>query len=152
MYYFLCNWQEVCKLFIDHLRKSPTSPYRRVLSIFARNEYQKEAGNLSHIHLILQVDWKVMNQSEKEFVQDLIRASILDVVRPNEVQRFIDEGIFECVDDVKEVYNNAEKFLPHRCNPRCLCRVGPDKFKCRKVNNLTATEDNTNTHIQITAK
>ena len=32
---FLRVWQEVCKLFIDYLRKSPSSPYRRVFSIFA---------------------------------------------------------------------------------------------------------------------
>ena len=53
---FLRNWQEVRKLFIDYIRKSPTSPYNKVLSIFARDEYQKDGGNLSHIYLILQVD------------------------------------------------------------------------------------------------
>ena len=34
-------WQEVCTLFLEYLRKSPSSPYKSVLSIFARFEYQK---------------------------------------------------------------------------------------------------------------
>ena len=42
----LRNWQEVSKLFIDYLQKSPTSPFRRVGGIFVRYEYQKDIGNL----------------------------------------------------------------------------------------------------------
>ena len=34
-------WQEVCELFLTYLRKSPSSPYKKVSSIFARFEYQK---------------------------------------------------------------------------------------------------------------
>ena len=34
-------WQEVCCLFLDYLRKSPSSPYKSVRSLFARFEYQK---------------------------------------------------------------------------------------------------------------
>ena len=50
-----CNWKEVSKLFIDYIQKSPSSPFKRVGGIFTRYEYQKDVGNLSHIHLILQV-------------------------------------------------------------------------------------------------
>ena len=35
------TWQEVCDLFLDYLKNSPSSPYQSVLSIFARFEYQK---------------------------------------------------------------------------------------------------------------
>lgn len=72
-------WQEVCQLFLDYLRKSPTSPYKRVLSIFARNEYQAKAGNLSHIHLMLEVDWKKLTEEETKFVKDLCSCSVLDI-------------------------------------------------------------------------
>ena len=81
---------------MDYLRKSPASPYKTVLSIFARNKYQKGADNLSHIHLILLVDWEMMSWEQKSFFKDLIRASILDIVRPNETQTLIDEDTFEC--------------------------------------------------------
>ena len=34
-------WMEVCELFLNYLKNSPTSPYRSVNSIFARHEFQK---------------------------------------------------------------------------------------------------------------
>ena len=92
-------WQEVCQLFIKFLHKSPHSPYQKVLSIFARNEYQSKAGNLSHIHLILEVDMKNLNQDQKAYVDDLCRCSILDIVRANEVQQYIENGTFQAIDD-----------------------------------------------------
>ena len=33
----LRNWQEICILFINYLRRSPSSPFRNLLSIFSRN-------------------------------------------------------------------------------------------------------------------
>ena len=62
----LRNWQEVSKLFVEYLQRSPTSPFCRVGGIFVRYEYQKDTGNLSHIHLILQVKWDELTPEEKE--------------------------------------------------------------------------------------
>ena len=59
-------WQEVCQLFLHYLCKSPSSPFKKVSSIISRNEYQAKAGNLSHIHLILQVDYENLSLSEKK--------------------------------------------------------------------------------------
>lgn len=52
-----------------------------------------------------------MSSDEKNFVNDLIRGSICDIVRLDKIQRFIDEGVFKCVNDVNEVYDNAEKYI-----------------------------------------
>ena len=136
-------WQEVCKLFLDYLRKSPSSPYKKTLSIFARHEYQKDAGNLSHIHLLLQVDWKCLKTEEKEFVRDLIRASVLDVVRHDDAIKLVEDGVLEHVDDRKGVIEDAKTFLGHVCNERCKACVAPGVFRCRKLNNLEVSEDNT---------
>ena len=107
----LRNWQEVSKLFIDYLQKSPTSPFRRVGGIFVCYEYQKDIGNLSHIHLILQVKRNELSEEENKFINDLIRASIGEVVRPQEVETFIDEGIFRSHEDWLLMQEDAEKFL-----------------------------------------
>jgi predicted GIY-YIG superfamily endonuclease len=141
----LRNWQEVSTLFVDYLRKSPSSPYRRVNSIFVRYEYQKDAGNLSHIHLILEISWKLLSDEEKEFVKDLIRSSIVDVVRTEELQSYFDEGIFTSIDEYKDMVHDASKFLPHHCSPRCLMRTGPgpNDFRCRKLNNRLISNNNT---------
>ena len=50
-------WQEVCNLCLDYLKKSPTNPYKKVISLFIRHEYQKDAGNLPYTHLMMKVDW-----------------------------------------------------------------------------------------------
>ena len=141
----LRNWQEVSKLFVDYLRHSPSSPYQNVNSIFVRYEYQEEKGNLSHIHLILEVKWDELTPSQKEFLEDLIRCSALEVVRSDEIQHLIDEGIFKKKEDVDGVVADARKFLPHRCNRGCFYRTGPGEFdfRCRKLNNCAISEDNT---------
>ena len=141
----LRNWQEISKLFVEYLYKSLTSPFRRVGGIFVRYEYQKDAGNLSHIHLILQVLWDELTDCEKEFMQDIIRASKNEIVRPAEVQQLIDEGIFKSFGEWHQMQNLAEKFLPHVCNERCQMRVsssgGPNDTKCRKLNNNKISDD-----------
>ena len=141
----LRNWQEVSKLFVEYLYKSPTSPFKRVGGIFVRYEYQKDAGNLSHIHLILQVLWDELTDEEKAFMHDIIRASKNEIIRPEEAQQLIDEGIFNTINDSYEMQDKAEKFLPHVCNERCQMRVNssgrPDDTKYRKLNNNKISND-----------
>ena len=113
-------WEEVFLLFIDYIRKSPTSPLNKFNAIFARKEYQKDRGNLSHSHMMVALNWASMTQEEEDFVNNLIRASIFDIVKTEEVQRFVQEGIFDNEYDIFTLYENAELFLPHRCNDSCL--------------------------------
>ena len=49
-------WEEVFLLFIDYLRKSPSSPFKKLNAIFARKEYQSNRGNLSHSHMMIQLN------------------------------------------------------------------------------------------------
>ena len=144
-------WQEVCRLFMTYLRKSPTSPYRDVLSIFIRNEYQKDVGNLSHIHLLLEIKKPIVNgkivitPEHIDFLTDLVRANIFDIVRTEEIQTYIDEGLYKEVTDYHTTIRKGKKFLPHLCNERCKVRFGPgpNDFRCRKANNAKVTTDNT---------
>ena len=62
---FLRIWEEVSKLFLDYLKKSKSSPYKNVFAIFARKEYQKDKGNLSHTHLMLKINWEKLSEEEK---------------------------------------------------------------------------------------
>ena len=68
-------------------------------------------------------------------------------MRADEVQGLIDEGIFKNFGDWNDMKYRAEQILPHRCEPRCLMKVGvphePDSYKCRKLNNLKVSPDNT---------
>ena len=83
---FVRIWEEVSKLFLDYLKYSKSSPYKNVFAIFARKEYQKDKGNLSYTHLMLKVNWDKLSDQEK-ILNDLIRASVIDIVRVNEVEK-----------------------------------------------------------------
>jgi hypothetical protein len=144
----LRNWQEVCKLFVDFLRYSPRSPFCRVGSIFSRNEYQKDKGNLSHIHLMLQVYWILLTASQKAFVMDLVRADVFSIVRTQDIQEYINEGLFDSVEDTHEIYKNASSYLGHKCNERCQKMVAPGVYKCRKDNYATMSPDTTS-HVNL---
>ena len=49
-----------------------------------------------------------MNKEQKSFVKYLIKASIIDIVRPSEIQKFINEGLFQCDNSIKEVVQESE--------------------------------------------
>ena len=120
----LRNWTETRILFLEYLYDSPTSPCAPVDAMWARDEYQDSIGNLPHIHLIKCIDEKVMYREQKARMDDLIRASICDIVRSDKVQHLIDDGIFKSVDDHKDMQNDAGDILPHICTERCKRRVG----------------------------
>ena len=129
-------WNESCRVFLDYLKNSPSSPFKSVSSLFARHEFQSQAGNLPHIHAMVKVNWEELSCDQKEFVRDCIRASVLDIVRVDEIPRLIEEGLLTHSSDVKMITNLGSQILKHLCNPRCLVMVGDDTFVCRKPNYL----------------
>ena len=92
---------------------------------------------------MIALDWDSMTDDEKHFVDDLIRASICDIVKDYEIPRFVNEGVFDCDDDIYDVYENGVRFLPHKCNDACLVKKADGTFRCRKVDNLRSSPDNT---------
>ena len=77
---------------------------------------------------MVRLDWSQISEEETEFVKDLIRASIFDVVRPNEVERYVKEGFFTKMHDIHKVYEKAEKYLLHRRNERCFVKRADGTF------------------------
>ena len=116
-------------------KKYPNSPYKSVLSMFVQKEYQELTCNLSHIHLVLEVNWKILKNKTK-FVNDFCRYSLMDIVCPSEVQILIDDGTFNTMEDWTDMINDAKSFLRHVCNLQCQMRMADGSFKYRKLNNL----------------
>ena len=87
----LRNWLEVRELFIKYLYTSLDSPYYPTDAIFSRDEYQSDTGNLPHMHMMVALDSSVMSPSQKEKIYDLIRASVCDIIRYNEVTTLIND-------------------------------------------------------------
>ncbi|MGB0405008.1 MAG: hypothetical protein ACPGDB_02325, partial [Fusobacterium sp.] len=153
----LRNWMETRTFLIDFIYGSEKSPYYPVNAIFSRDEYQKDKGNLPHIHLILSIDMKQISEEKKSKLNDLIRASVCSIRSYEEIQELIDEGLINSWDDIHEIQDLAKKILSHKCDKRCLRRVGdgegPENFKCRKLNNSKLSKDNTkDTYISIESK
>lgn len=136
-------WEEVSELFLNYLLESPSSPYRSVSSIFARKEYQALAGNLSHIHLMLEVNWSKLNDEQKKFVEDLTRCSVLDIVRPSEVHHLIDDGTYTNYTDWYTTVKHGKSFLGHKHNSRCVYKKPNGDIGCKKQNYLEVSKDNT---------
>ena len=82
-----------------------------------------------------QLDSEQMMMDEKRFVDDLIRASIFDIVKAEEISKFIEY-------DICTVYDNGMTFLPHHCNNTCLVNNPDRKFSCQKLDNVRVSNDN----------
>jgi len=88
-----------------------------------------------------------MTQDQLDKIEDLIRADICQIVKTEEVEELIHEGILKSWHDRTTIEDLASKILPHRCTPRCLKRTGPgngpENFTCRKINNFRINPDPT---------
>ena len=100
-------WNESCRIFLDFIKSRPSSPFKNVSSLFARHEFQSQAGNLPHIHTMIKINWNSLTNQEKQFVNDCIRASVLDIVKVHEMQRLVDEGLLNDVCEVSKITNLA---------------------------------------------
>ena len=144
---FLRNWMEVRELFLDYLLQSKSSPLHNVSDLFARDEYQSDSGNLPHIHSMCKIDWDKLTNAQKSELDDLVRASIIDIIRYDEIDAMIEKGIFTSFNDIFDIQEKARIILPHFCNKRCMRRIsvgdGPESFVCRKPNNVKLSPDNT---------
>ncbi len=67
---------------MDYIRKIPSSPFHRVNSTFVHCENQKDARNLSHIHLILEVK-KLLTNQERFSIDDIHTDTDLDFFNNN---------------------------------------------------------------------
>ena len=76
-------------------------------------------------------------------MDDLIRASVIDIIRVDEVDKMVEHGLIDSTHDLDGIAEDGNTILGHHCFPRCLVMVSPGVFKCRKLDNLKISHDNT---------
>ena len=78
---------------------------------------------MSHIHLL----GKIANLSEcaQEELFDLARNNVVDVIKPNEIDTLLEEGLIKHKDDVTEIQIDWLTYL-NSCTSRCSV---PDKTR-----------------------
>ena len=148
------NWRNVKHILLLHIRHHITV-LGSTTAIFACDEYQSDDGNLCHNHLILVIDKRTMNGNTQAYIQDLIRTSMFDVVKFDDISRLISNGLLKSFDDIPEIVERAGSILSHNCNERCKMRIrstgDPEKdFKCQKIHPVKDSPDPTqHSYVEI---
>ena len=57
---------------------------KSVGDIFAKNKYQKDYGDLPHIHTMIHINWGGLNEEQQSFLEELVISSACDIVRAEE--------------------------------------------------------------------
>ena len=123
------NWHLAKHFLLLHI-KHHISVLGTTTAIFARDEYQACEGNLSHNHLILAIDKSSMNHESEQYIKDLIRTFVMEIVKTEtDLPRLLKNGLLKSVKDVKDVTSLANTILVHRCNERCRIRIGPGNIE-----------------------
>ena len=120
-------------LYMDYIGNSDEKPLGDVEHIWWRFEFQDSVGNLPHIHALI---W-LRDGEALDITRDRIRGSILELIRPEEVDPLIQEGLLSCAEEVMDVKALASRLLVHICNSRCKRRVGMNdgELVCRVTDN-----------------
>ena len=89
-----------------------------------------------------------MNENTQQFIQALIRTSVMEIVKSySDIERLINEGLLKSIDDIPKIEKLADTILTHKCDEHCKMRVGPGDsekyFRCRKLHNVRDTPDPT---------
>ena len=105
-------------------------------TLFARHKFQDQAGNLPRIHAVIKINWDELTCEETLFVNNCIRASVLDIIKIEEMNCLIDDGLIRTSFEVRNIKNFAKNIFSHEYNPRCLVMVGKNKYIYRKPNYL----------------
>ena len=105
------NWMEIRKILIQYILLSPELPLgSKVNKIFVRDEYQGDAGNLSHLHMIVALCDKYSTSKGKAAVEGAIRGFVDEIVGADEVDSYISEGLIENYQDYEHM---NEQHLHH---------------------------------------
>jgi hypothetical protein len=98
---------EVSEIFMTYIAKSEEQPLGKVEHIWWRHEYQSAKANLSHIHALI----RLADTESDDVIFDRIRGMIGDIIRPEEAQQLIDEGVLKDMDDYFETREMARRVL-----------------------------------------
>ena len=140
----LRNWVEVRTLVLKWLIERVTFLGGNV-AIFSQDEYQKEKGNPFHEHLVFAADRSTLSPEAYELILDMLRTSVFEVIKTDEISSLIERGLLKNMDDFFAKIELAKKFLSHHCGPRCQIRIGigtgNEDFVCKKPHPVRDSPD-----------
>lgn len=152
--YLLRAWVEILQIWIMYITKSPDMPMGKVVAFWGRLELQDPnlKGNLPHLHAAITTDDDLTIEAGIMAAADRIRGFVDDMVRPEEQERMLEEGIFESPESVNELKDFLRKVLPHKHRRRCYVITkrtdenGSEVKKACKVTDNWNSSDNNSEH------
>jgi hypothetical protein len=117
------HWLQVCRLLLKYITNSDEKPAGDINCLFARDEYQGGAGNLPHIHAIVRVNHDATDPHAVDAFQDRIRGFVGDIIRVEEIDNYVAEGLLRDRDEWYEIQKLAGSILTHR-SERNMKQVG----------------------------
>ena len=143
------NWNTVQKIFLGHIKEHLTQLGGGACldALFGRHEFQDDRGNFDHIHLLYRVKPGMMNPNIESYLDSLISTSVIELVRTDDIESMVEEGLLENVEDVYSNQDLANIILRHICGRSCLKRIGPGEsprnFRCRKIHSVKSNPNPT---------
>ncbi len=85
--------------------------------LFSRCEYQKDSGNFPHEHTILALKKDTLNSQTNDQLNDVIATNVMEIVKPDELAKHMDDGLLSCLKDADDVTQDGWRKLKHTCTP-----------------------------------
>ncbi len=140
------NWMESRQLWLDFIFND-VSCHGACTCLFSRCEYQNDSGNFPHEHTILALKKDTLNSWTNDQLNDLIATNVMEIVKPDELAKHMDDGLLSCLKDANDITQDGWRKLKHTCIPQCLCKIGigngPENYRCCKQQAVKDTPDPT---------
>ena len=114
------SWNAFIDLWMRYIINSDEAPLCAIDWAWYRKEFQPDAGNVSHTHCLLKTIHDSKTKEGRDKILDKVRGALADLVRYQELCRFKEEGVIDSLDCLKEILEDAVKYLSHKCGSRCL--------------------------------
>ena len=131
------SWLRVATAYMNYILTSPEQPLGPIRLYTWKFEDQDDEGNLPHIHALLQTKEDKQNPDQQAIISDRIRCSVRTIVRPDEIQDYIAQGLIQNYNEAEDVRDDAKVNQQHFHRSRRCCRLtgtGDEEIVCRVTN------------------
>ena len=140
-------WLKIRYIIMAYIMDSMEKPFGNLLTMFWRDEYQDGEGNLSHVHGLARATTE--SEEEMRLLRDKIRGFNADIVRVEEVDDFVQRGIYDRHEDWYQMSEEARIILTHQTDRnKKRTGTGDDDVVSRVVDPVYITPDCTQ-HVAV---
>lgn len=146
------SWDVFSELWMKYIIYSPEQPLTAIDWAWYRKEFQDLTGNVDHIHSALKTCIDTTTEEGREKVLDKIHGCLAELARYEDLLRLKEQGIISSLDCLREILEDARRFLTHHCNARCqipkVDEHGNEYYVCKRTSNFMASPTPGSHYIQ----